>query len=119
MGSHDHGDVLRAGALEVRLNDHVVRAGGRTLPMSVRELELLAVLASQPGRVVRRDELYAAVWGAPLRADDRSVDVYVDKLRSKLAAALPDWCFIHTHFGFGYRFEPELSHAFHKTVTTS
>ena len=52
-----------------------------------------------------------------LRGDDRSVDVYVNKLRIKLAAALPDWRFIHTHFGFGYRFHPERSHLFHSSAT--
>ena len=51
---------------------------------------------------------------APLREQDRSVDVYVHKLRSKLAGAIPGCRFIHTHFGFGYRFEPEPSHPFHK-----
>jgi DNA-binding response OmpR family regulator len=112
-------EVLRAGALEVRPQDHLVRAGDRTVAMSVRELELLAALARQKGRVVPRAELYAEVWGGELRADDRSVDVYVHKLRTKLTDALPDWCFIHTHFGFGYRFEPEPSHAFHKTATNS
>ena len=50
------------------------------------------------------------MWGAPLRAQDRSVDVYVHKLRSKLARAVPECRFIHTHFGFGYRFAPEPSH---------
>jgi DNA-binding response OmpR family regulator len=119
MRSIDGPEVLRAGQLEVRPGDHIVRAGERTVPMSVRELELLAALARQPGRVIPRDELYATVWGGELRAQDRSVDVYVHKLRSKLAGALPDWCFIHTHFGFGYRFEPEPSHAFHKTATGS
>jgi DNA-binding response OmpR family regulator len=52
-----------------------------------------------------------------MRADDRSVDVYVHKLRSKLADALPEWRFIHTHFGFGYRFQPERSHLFHNSAT--
>jgi hypothetical protein len=45
------------------------------------------------------------------------VDVYVHKLRSKLAEAVPECAFIHTHFGFGYRFQPEPSHPFHKTET--
>ena len=49
------------------------------------------------------------VWGGELRPGDRSVDVYVSKLRSKLEAALPDRRFIHTHPGFGYRFQPEPS----------
>jgi DNA-binding response OmpR family regulator len=78
---------------------------------------LLAALVRREGRIVSREELYETVWGAPLRAHDRSVDVYVHKVRAKLAAALPGWDFIHTHFGFGYRFAPERSHAFHSTRT--
>ena len=107
-------DVLRAGDLEVRPADHLALAQGRALSLSERELELLAALVRRRGRIVPRDELYATVWGAPLRADDRSVDVYVHKLRSKLGHAIPESRFIHTHFGFGYRFEPEPSHPFHK-----
>ena len=49
------------------------------------------------------------MWGGELRPGDRSVDVYVSKLRGKLEAALPDRRFIHTHQGFGYRFQPEPS----------
>ena len=110
-------EVLTAGDLEIRPSEHLARARGRTLSLSVRELELLAALARREGRIVSREELYETVWGAPLRADDRSVDVYVHKLRSKLALALPDWSFIHTHFGFGYRLAAEPSHPFHKTAT--
>jgi DNA-binding response OmpR family regulator len=117
-------EVLRAGELEVRPADHLALARGQALSLSVRELELLAALARSQGRVVARDELYASVWGAPLREQDRSVDVYIHKLRAKLARAIPGCRFIHTHFGFGYRFEPEPSaglvgkqrpsHPFHK-----
>src|SRR5215208_4485827 len=117
-------EVLRAGDLEVRPADHLAQVDGRALSLSVRELELLVALVRNRGRIVPREELYATVWGAPLRANDRSVDVYVHKLRSKLARAVPECRFIHTHFGFGYRFEPErpaeyvgeqrLSHPFHR-----
>jgi DNA-binding response OmpR family regulator len=107
-------EVIRAGDLEVRPSDHLALASGQALSLSVRELDLLAALARRQGRVVPRAELYATVWGAPLREQDRSVDVYVHKLRSKLAGAIPGCRFIHTHFGFGYRFEPEPSHPFHK-----
>src|SRR3954467_2840006 len=105
-------EILMAGELEIRPSEHLARARGRTLSLSVRELELLAALARREGRIVARDELYETVWGAPLRGQDRSVDVYVHKLRSKLAAALPEWGFIHTHCGFGYRFQAEPSHPF-------
>ena len=114
----DH-DVLRAGDLEIRPAEFLVLAGGRSLSLSLRELQVLSALARREGRVVPRTELYATVWGSPLRSSDRSVDVYVHRLRAKLDEALPGWSFIHTHFGFGYRFQPEHSHPFHTTATAS
>jgi DNA-binding response OmpR family regulator len=100
-------EVIRAGELEIRPDEHLTLAAGRTLSLSSRELDVLAALARREGRIVAREELYETVWGAPLRHQDRSVDVYVHKVRAKLAVALPGWDFIHTHFGFGYRFAPE------------
>src|SRR3954451_22080996 len=100
-------EVYRAAELEVRPDEHLALARGRALTLSVRELQVLVALARRQGRVLTREELYETVWGGRLRADDRSVDVYVHKLRAKLARALPEWHFIHTHFGFGYRFSAE------------
>jgi DNA-binding response OmpR family regulator len=111
------GEVIRAGELEIRPSEYIAVAGGRALTLSLKELELLAALARREGRIVSREELYETVWGTPMRADERSVDVYVHKLRSKLADALPQSTFVHTHFGFGYRFQPERSHQFHKPAT--
>jgi DNA-binding response OmpR family regulator len=108
-------EVLRAAELEIRPSEHLARARGRALSLSVRELDLLAALARREGRIVPREELYRIVWARPLRTNDRSVDVYVHKLRTKLAVALPDWGFIHTHFGFGYRFQAEPSQLFHES----
>ena len=105
-------EVIVAGALEIRPGHHIALASGRPLALSVRELQLLAALARRAGRVVPRDELYDTVWGAPLRDDDRSVDVYVHKLRSKLEQAVPDQQFIHTHVGFAYRLSPGVHTAF-------
>jgi DNA-binding response OmpR family regulator len=112
-------EVIAAGSLEIRPAEFLALADGRALSLSVRELALLVELARRGGRVVSRDELYRAVWHGALRDDDRSVDVYVHKLRCKLADALPDWRFIHTHFGFGYRFAPEPSRPFHKSATSA
>lgn len=110
-------DVIHVGELEIRAHDGLLVAGGKTVTLSVREFELLVALARQAGRIVRRDALYELVWGGTLRPGDRSIDVYVRKLRVKLEEALPDWRFIHTHVGFGYRLEPESSQPFHKTDT--
>jgi DNA-binding response OmpR family regulator len=106
----DRDEVIRAGALEIRPRQGLVLADGQALTLSVREFGLLVALARRDGDIVRREDLYAAVWGARLRTGDRSVDVYIHKLRAKLEAAQPGWRFIHTHVGFGYRFAPESSH---------
>jgi DNA-binding response OmpR family regulator len=98
--------VLRSGDLEIRPAEFTALVKGEPLPLTVRELQLLTALAEREGRIVSRSELYAVVWGEQYRKADRSVDVYVGKLRHKLAEALPDRKFIHTHFGFGYRFTP-------------
>lgn len=109
--------AIHAGPLEVRPAQSVALAGGRVLSLSVREYAVLVALAASDGRIVTRSELFAAAWGGALRDGDRSVDVYVHKLRAKLERALPSWSFIHTHIGFGYRFSCEPSHAFHIEAT--
>ena len=106
-------DVLYVGELEIRLEEGLVLATGQALTLSVREFELLAAMAQRSGAIITREELYSTVWGGELRAGDRSVDVYVSKLRSKLETALPDRRFIHTHPGFGYRFQPQPSRNVH------
>ena len=106
-------DVLYVGELEIRLEEGLVLATGRPVMLSVREFELLAAMARRLGAIITREELYTTVWGGALRAGDRSVDVYVSKLRGKLEEALPDRRFIHTHPGFGYRFQPQPSRNVH------
>ncbi len=99
--------VLQAEELEIRPAEFVAVARGKPLRLTVRELELLTALAERQGRIVSREELYRVVWGETYRKSDRSVDVYVAKLRQKLDDTRPGRRFIHTHFGFGYRFAPE------------
>jgi DNA-binding response OmpR family regulator len=101
--------VLHVGELEIRPEEGLALATGQALMLSVREFSLLVALARRAGTIVSREDLYDAVWGGPMRSGDRSVDVYVSKLRSKLEQALPDRRFIHTHAGFGYRFHPQPS----------
>ena len=113
-------DTIALGRLEIRPDEFSATVDGERLDLTVRELHLLTALAVRADRIVSRSELYAAVWGRPYHRDDRSVDVYVRKLRAKLDEAVPGSAFIHTHFGFGYRLEPEtpaVSHAFHNSAT--
>ena len=110
-------DILYAGELEIRLSEGLVLARGRALTLSVREFELLAAMARRQGAIITREELYGTVWGGALRPGDRSVDVYVSKLRGKLETALGDRRFIHTHPGFGYRFQPQPSRNVHTEAT--
>ena len=111
-------EVLEVGPLQILPDEHLARAGGRTLMLSIRELRLLTELARRADRIMAREELFALVWGKEMRPGDRSVDVYVRKLRVKLEEALPEWSFIHTHFGFGYRLAAEETRHANQRFTT-
>jgi DNA-binding response OmpR family regulator len=98
---------MQAGDLEIRPDQFMALAKGRPLHLTARELNLLTALVERAERIVSREELYREVWGEPYRKSDRSVDVYVGKLRQKLERELPGRTYIHTHFGFGYRFSAQ------------
>jgi DNA-binding response OmpR family regulator len=98
--------VLHA-ELEIRADQYQAYVGGQGLGLTRREFELLQLLAEVPGQVIERDEIYQKVWGYAMAHGDRSVDVFVRKLRQKLQRHSPGWRYIHTHFGIGYRFDPE------------
>lgn len=108
-GGFDLVEPIEAGNLRVIPGEGLAVADGRPLRLSVREFGLLAELARNQGRVVSREDLYREVWGSALRTGDRTIDVYVRRLRVKLAEQVPNWVFIHTHIGFGYRLQPEVS----------
>jgi DNA-binding response OmpR family regulator len=111
-------EVLNAGPLEILPDENLARASGRALMLSIRELRLLTELARRADRIMTREELFRLVWGRDMRPGDRSVDVYVRKLRVKLEEALPGWLFIHTHFGFGYRLTAEHKQGPNESFTT-
>jgi DNA-binding response OmpR family regulator len=98
--------VATSDDLEVNAEGMVARVGRRSVRLTARELALLTVLTENRGRVVERKVLYDAVWGRPMAYRDRSVDVFVRKLRGKFDALAPGRQFIHTHYGIGYRFDP-------------
>ncbi len=96
-----------AGELNIRADQFQAFVGSRSIDLTRREFELIELLAEARGRVLEREEIYQRVWGYAMARGDRSVDVFVRKLRNKLDHASPKWRYIHTHFGVGYRFAPE------------
>jgi two-component system response regulator RegX3 len=98
---------LAVGELEIRVDQFQAFVGGESLELTRREFELLHLLASSKGQVLEREAIYQQVWGYAMAHGDRSVDVFIRKLRQKLEKRSPRWSYIHTHFGVGYRFDPE------------
>jgi len=97
---------IDTGGLEIRRDRFQAYIGEQSLNLTRREFEMLCLLAAHAGRVLEREAIYQHVWGWAMARGDRSVDVFVRKLRSKLERGSPAWRYIHTHFGVGYRFEP-------------
>jgi DNA-binding response OmpR family regulator len=98
---------LMAGEVEIRSDRFQAFVGEKSLELTRREFELIELLAAAEGRVLEREGIYSRLWGYTMVRGDRSVDVFVRKLRQKLEKASPRWRYIHTHFGIGYRFAAE------------
>jgi DNA-binding response OmpR family regulator len=98
--------AVDVGEITIRPDLYQAYANQTSLELTAREFEILHLL-SQADRVLRREEIYERVWGYAMAHGDRSVDVFVRKLRQKLRAGSPSWSYIHTHFGVGYRFTAE------------
>ena len=96
-----------AGELEIRADQFQAFVGTASVDLTRREFELIQLLAGAAGQVLPREEIYQRVWGYAMVHGDRSVDVFVRKLRQKLERSSPRWRYIHTHFGIGYRFDPD------------
>ena len=103
--------AVETGGLVVRADRFQAFAGNVSADLTRREFELIRLLVGHEGHVIPREEIYERVWGYAMAHGDRSVDVFVRKLRQKLEKVSPDWRYIHTHFGIGYRFAPEPTHS--------
>jgi DNA-binding response OmpR family regulator len=93
---------------ELRIDPRDVQAyvDGASADLTPTEFRLLYTLALERGRVVTRDELLQKVWGRRQTYRDRTVDVFVRKLRDKIDTRAPRHTFIHTRYGVGYKLEP-------------
>ena len=102
--------AAEAGVIEVaelRLDPATLQAyvDGASAELTPTEFKLLYTLALQPGRVATRDELLQKIWGRRQTYRDRTVDVFVRKIRDKLEALSPGHTFIQTRYGVGYKLE--------------
>jgi DNA-binding response OmpR family regulator len=100
-------EPIVAGEISIRPDMFDAYAGDQPAGLSRKEYELLWQLAEAAGRVLERERIYQRVWGYTMVRGDRSVDVFVRKLRTKLERISPSWRYVHTHFGVGYRFAAE------------
>jgi DNA-binding response OmpR family regulator len=102
----DEGTV-HVGELAIRPDRFDAYVGDAPAGLSRTEYQLLHQLAVADGSVLGRQDIYQRVWGYTMARGDRSVDVFVRKLRQKLERVSPTWRYVHTHFGVGYRFAAE------------
>jgi DNA-binding response OmpR family regulator len=104
-------DVRRGEPLdieELRIDPGTVQAyvAGRSANLTPTEFRLLYALALEQGKVLTRDELLQKIWGRRQTRRDRTVDVFVRKLRDKIDRRTPQHAFVHTRYGVGYKLEP-------------
>ena len=95
--------ILRFNNLEINIGHYEVRASGNILPFTPKEVEVLYLLASQPGRVLNREQILSQVWGYDYYGDTRVVDTQIKRIRQKLPEN-PYWM-IRSIYGVGYKFE--------------
>jgi DNA-binding response OmpR family regulator len=91
------------GEVEVRPDQYQAFVRGESLKLTRREFQLIELLCSAGGEILEREVIYERLWGYEMARNDRSVDVFVHKLRRKLQLASPQWSYIHTQFRVGYR----------------
>ncbi|MHB9112313.1 MAG: response regulator transcription factor [Thermoleophilia bacterium] len=94
-----------AGPLSIDPGRKEAFADGEPLGLTSKEYAVLYLVASQAPMVLSREDIYRSVWGYEMLHGDRSVDVFVRRIRKKLKAKIPAISFLHTHYGFGYKFE--------------
>jgi len=100
--------VLKSGGVELDRSSCQARLNGELLSLTATEFRLLEFLMSRTGVVFSREQLLNAVWGQDRAITDRTVDVYILRLRQKVEADPTNPRIIHSVRGFGYSFEPRL-----------
>lgn len=94
--------ILRAGEIEMNLNEHTVTAEGERIALTLKEFDVLRLFMAHPGMVFTRDRLLSDVWGTDYDGETRTVDVHIRTLRQKLGVCGEH---VKTVRGIGYRME--------------
>ncbi len=101
----DAPNALEAGPVRMDVDRHVVSVAGGSVPLPLKEFELLEMLLRNAGRVLTRGQLIDRVWGADYVGDTKTLDVHVKRLRSKIEPEPSNPRYIVTVRGLGYKFE--------------
>jgi two-component system response regulator RegX3 len=99
------GGVLAAGPVRMDVERHVVAVDGETVPLPLKEFDLLELLLRNAGRVLTRGQLIDRVWGADYVGDTKTLDVHVKRLRAKLEPDPATPKYLMTVRGLGYKLE--------------
>jgi two-component system response regulator ChvI len=97
--------IIRRGALTLDDSRHLCAWNGQPLNLTVTEYLLLKALASRPGHVRNREQLIDMAYGDNIYIDDRTIDSHIKRLRKKFKTLDPDFEYIETLYGVGYRFK--------------
>ncbi len=101
-------EVISASGLQINLSQHTVMLGDRAVMLKPKEFDLLVFLARHKGQVLTRETLLERVWDYDYSGGTRTVDVHIRWIREKIETDPSKPRFIHTVFGVGYKFDPEL-----------
>lgn len=101
---HKPSDIIRCKNLEVNLSNYEVKINGMPIRFTPKEVEIIHMLASSPGRVFKREEILHQVWNYDFFGDERAVDTQIKRIRQKIPESIGEWQ-IKTVYGVGYKFE--------------
>ena len=96
--------IIRLPQLEISLENYQVKAAGKVIPCTPKEVEILHLLTSNVGQVFSREQILSRVWGYDYFGDTRTVDAHIKRIRQKLPQEGVPWA-LKTVYGVGYRFE--------------
>lgn len=106
LSEEEKKDIIQFPGLELNISDYEVKINGQAINLTKKEIEILWLLATKPGKVFSRDNLLNSIWGYDYFGDARTVDTHIKRLRAKLDISTEtfDWD-IKTIWGVGYKFE--------------